>query len=187
MHRPLPLIAKISHSHLTDCLSEPPCHAMDTARKSAQQLREQIAQAEEELRGLREQLAQAEANEQDQEAQTTAASANGSAWKWPLKAEEYDRYGRQLILPKIGIQGQITLPSHCKAVPDILLQASRGSKPPRSSSLELVASGAQQQHISPVLESAPWASSTATSWSRPTCTVRSPTGHQGWACSRWTA
>lgn len=85
---------------------------MDTARKSAQQLREQISKAEENLRNLREQLAQAEAYEeaqdQDQEAETDAASTNGSVWKWPLKAEEYDRYGRQLILPNVGIQGQTT-------------------------------------------------------------------------------
>lgn len=83
---------------------------MDTVRKSAQQLREQISKAEEELRSLREQLAQTEAHEkaqdQDQEAETGVASANGSAWKWPLQADEYDRYGRQLILPNVGIQGQ---------------------------------------------------------------------------------
>lgn len=81
---------------------------MDTARQSAQQLREQIAKAEEELRNLREQLAQAEAHEQEQGAENGTASTSGSTWKWPLKAEEYDRYGRQLILPNVGIQGQIT-------------------------------------------------------------------------------
>lgn len=78
---------------------------MDTARKSARQLRVQVAKAEEELRSLKEQLAQAEAYELDQEAQPALASTNGSAWKWPLKAGEYDRYGRQLILPNVGIQG----------------------------------------------------------------------------------
>lgn len=136
---------------------------MDTARKSAQQLREQIVKAEEELRSLREQLAQAEAFEQHQGAESIAAGVNGSAWKWPLKAEEYDRYGRQLILPNFGIQGQVTLPSHWNLVANILSQASRGSRPPRSSSSALVASGAQQQRTSPGLEWAPWASSTATS------------------------
>lgn len=85
---------------------------MDTARKSAQHLREQIAKAEEELRSLREQLAQTEAQEHEQEAETVAAGVNGLAWKWPLKAEEYDRYGRQLILPNVGIHGQNTLLSH---------------------------------------------------------------------------
>ncbi|KKY35294.1 putative molybdenum cofactor synthesis protein [Diaporthe ampelina] len=79
---------------------------MDSARKSAQQLRVQVAKAEEELGSLREQLAEAEAYELHQEAGPAAASTNGSAWKWPLMAEEYDRYGRQLILPNVGIQGQ---------------------------------------------------------------------------------
>ncbi|KAI7780189.1 hypothetical protein LA080_016274 [Diaporthe eres] len=51
---------------------------MDAVKKSAQQLREQISKAEEELRSLREQLAQTEAHEkaqdQDQEAETGVAS-----------------------------------------------------------------------------------------------------------------
>lgn len=125
---------------------------MDTARKSAQQLREQIAKAEEELRSLREQLAQAEVYEQAHEAESTAAGVNGAAWKWPLKAEEYERYGRQLILPNVGIQGQITQAFHRKLVANILSQASRGSRPPRSSSSALVASGARQRRTSPGLE-----------------------------------
>lgn len=96
---------------------------MDSARKSAQQLREHISKAEEELRSLREQLSRAEAEEQvkDQEAETVPPVDNGSAWKWPLKAEEYDRYGRQLILPNVGIQGQIASTSRCKAVANTLL------------------------------------------------------------------
>jgi adenylyltransferase and sulfurtransferase len=80
---------------------------MDTAGKSAQQLREQVAKAEEELKSLKEQLAQAEAQEQETEAAAAASSGSidGSTWKWPLKAEEYDRYARQLILPAVGIKG----------------------------------------------------------------------------------
>lgn len=135
---------------------------MDTARKSAQQLREQIVKAEEELRSLREQLAEAEAYEQDQKAETIAAGINGDAWKWPLKAEEYDRYGRQLILPNVGIKGQTAQPFHWKPDANILLQASRDSRHPRSSSSAPVASGARQQHTSPGPEWAHWASSTAT-------------------------
>ena len=27
-------------------------------------------------------------------------------WPWPLTADEYRRYGRQMILPEIGLQGQ---------------------------------------------------------------------------------
>ena len=28
-----------------------------------------------------------------------------STWNWPMKREEYKRYGRQLIMPEIGIRG----------------------------------------------------------------------------------
>lgn len=79
---------------------------MDTAGTSAQKLRVQIAHAEDKLKSLREQLAQAETQEQKE---SVKINANGSAWKWPLGADEYDRYGRQLILPSVGIQGQICL------------------------------------------------------------------------------
>ncbi|POS78061.1 molybdenum cofactor synthesis protein 3 [Diaporthe helianthi] len=79
---------------------------MDTAGKSAAQLREQIAKADEELKDLKAQLAQAEAHEHAQKTEGASGSINGPGWKWPLKAEEYDRYGRQLILPNVGIQGQ---------------------------------------------------------------------------------
>ncbi|KAK2611622.1 hypothetical protein N8I77_004953 [Diaporthe amygdali] len=79
---------------------------METAGKSAEQLRVQIAKAEEELKSLREQLAHTEAQEQQQKAVTASTYTNGTSWKWPLDADEYDRYGRQLILPIVGIHGQ---------------------------------------------------------------------------------
>lgn len=81
---------------------------MEIARESAHQLREQIAKVEEELKALKEQLSEVEE-------QTSGSSPipslkeeeNGTpAWKWPLTAEEYERYGRQLILPSVGIHGQ---------------------------------------------------------------------------------
>ncbi|KAL8950483.1 MAG: hypothetical protein Q9183_007520, partial [Haloplaca sp. 2 TL-2023] len=33
----------------------------------------------------------------------------GNSWKSPLGAEEYKRYGRQLILPQVGLRGQVNL------------------------------------------------------------------------------
>lgn len=98
--------------------SQSSCLAMDTARKSAEQLRVQIAKAEEELKSLREQLAHTEAQEQQQRADTASTDTNGTSWKWPLDADEYDRYGRQLILPIVGIQGQFRSFSHLNAVTD---------------------------------------------------------------------
>lgn len=104
---------------------------MEPASKSAEQLRKRIAETEEELKALREQLAQVEVAE-DGKDNDTAANESSSAtrperqaperrktgapvktvdqseaavWKWPLRQEEYERYGRQLILPQVGIHG----------------------------------------------------------------------------------
>ncbi|CAN8099666.1 unnamed protein product [Discula destructiva] len=109
---------------------------MEPAGKSAKQLRAQIAQAEKELQALREQLAALEPTAQNEdekskrtegtptpppaaiaerfspERRKTGAPGQGlqrfesAVWKWPLREEEYQRYGRQLILPQVGINGQ---------------------------------------------------------------------------------
>ncbi|KAK8206536.1 hypothetical protein M8818_004369 [Zalaria obscura] len=44
-----------------------------------------------------------EAGEEDEEEEEPGD------WKWPLRAEEYRRYGRQLIMPEVGLQGQLRL------------------------------------------------------------------------------
>ncbi|KUI66230.1 Adenylyltransferase and sulfurtransferase uba4 [Cytospora mali] len=81
---------------------------MEIVKKSAEQLREQIFKTEQELNALREQLAEVE----KESSATPEEQENGiPAWKWPLTAEEYDRYGRQLILPNVGIHGQQRLKS----------------------------------------------------------------------------
>ncbi|KAI0022954.1 adenylyltransferase [Xylariomycetidae sp. FL0641] len=83
---------------------------MDTAAEQAEKLRQQIAQTEKELESLRSQLAALEP-----EPETVAASAGSAGaepeppptnWPWPLAADEYARYGRQLVLPQIGLRGQ---------------------------------------------------------------------------------
>ncbi|CAK7199321.1 hypothetical protein SEUCBS139899_001998 [Sporothrix eucalyptigena] len=67
-------------------------------------LRRRIVAAEAELQSLREQLALAE------EAEAADRSMQpDSSWKWPLAASDYDRYARQLILPSVGVQGQLAL------------------------------------------------------------------------------
>lgn len=122
---------------------------MEPAGKSAEQLRRRIAEAEDELKALREQLAQLEPAEeksedkevsqhiperQSPERRKTGApvkpieQAEAAAWKWPLSKEEYERYGRQLILPHVGINGMLLfyylrnfpgfLPSRFKTVAD---------------------------------------------------------------------
>jgi len=43
------------------------------------------------------------------QAQDPGQAPPWSKRKWPLKKEEYKRYGRQLIMPEIGLQGQLQL------------------------------------------------------------------------------
>lgn len=126
---------RLTTDSLATCSS---CHpAMETASVRAQQLRAQIAKAEEELKSLKEQLAQAEA--QETEAAAIAGNINGSVWKWPLQAEEYDRYGRQLILPNVGIQGQIT--SNSIIVENPLLTYFPGQQRLKASKILIVGAG----------------------------------------------
>jgi adenylyltransferase/sulfurtransferase len=77
---------------------------MDQATKSAETLRRQIAATEEELSRLREQLAVIE-NEEVQNLKGLSLEEGPVTRKWPLELEEYKRYGRQMIVPNIGIQG----------------------------------------------------------------------------------
>jgi adenylyltransferase/sulfurtransferase len=84
---------------------------MENASARADELRQQISATERQLQELKDQLKSVEiqndANvsaekksvpilEDDVEAKT----------KWPLSSDEYKRYGRQMIVPNFGIQGQ---------------------------------------------------------------------------------
>ncbi|KAI0175717.1 adenylyltransferase [Hypoxylon sp. FL1284] len=80
---------------------------MDPAAYEADRLRKEIAQAENELQDLRRRLSELTLTEDSKQAQAQEVSPSG--WKWPLRDAEYARYGRQLILPTIGIQGQLRL------------------------------------------------------------------------------
>lgn len=89
---------------------------MDSATASAETLRNQISATEDELKRLKEQLASVEAHDAEAAQRGMAGldlsaaglvTENGSEneRKWPLSEEEYKRYGRQMIVPSIGIQG----------------------------------------------------------------------------------
>ncbi|KAI0844205.1 adenylyltransferase [Daldinia vernicosa] len=79
---------------------------MDSITDKAKQLRYKISQTEKELQDLRRQLEELEPT-----SQSLNTNTNPPEWKWPLSEEEYSRYGRQLILPTVGIKGQIRLKS----------------------------------------------------------------------------
>jgi len=74
---------------------------MESANASAEALRRQISDTEETLRYLKEELAQIESRDNT----TSAKNPSSDPPKWPLSPEEYKRYGRQMIIPNIGIQG----------------------------------------------------------------------------------
>ncbi|KAL8759370.1 MAG: hypothetical protein Q9199_000805 [Rusavskia elegans] len=89
---------------------------------------EEIAQTETRLEKLRSDLAKAEEEQQqhrliavedihshtENASNTLATQKNGvsetnTVHRWPLEAEEYKRYGRHLILDRVGLQGQQNL------------------------------------------------------------------------------
>ena len=89
---------------------------MDCTEERATSLRRQIAETESELAFLKLQLLNIE--EKDPNTKSPAATgANAPSppeeddlvthgnRNWPLNLEEYKRYGRQMIVPDIGIQG----------------------------------------------------------------------------------
>lgn len=88
---------------------------------SVDTLREAVTQRERELADLRARLAAAEAAA---ETAATAAAAAATAtpaetvleepaaaetapsWQWPLEDHEYERYGRQMVVPGFGLEGE---------------------------------------------------------------------------------
>jgi hypothetical protein len=88
-----------------------PTTTMDSATQSADALRKQITATEEELKRLKAQLASVEALDGTNGVQKSLLGLKVddagpvTQGKWPLSAEEYKRYGRQMIVPSIGIQG----------------------------------------------------------------------------------
>ena len=107
---------------------------MQTLEGQVRSLRQQVENTETQLRNLKQQLQQAEQQyehsrqleqayaggyPQDWQTETLAAlspeaqQASGRAksthGRWPLESEEYKRYGRQMILPEVGLHGQLRL------------------------------------------------------------------------------
>lgn len=103
---------------------------MQALGNQVRSLRQQIESTETQLRNLKQQLQQAEQQcvvEQawqggfpkdwitetlaalSPEAQQAAGRSNTTHGRWPLESEEYKRYGRQMILPEVGLHGQLRL------------------------------------------------------------------------------
>ncbi|OOQ82236.1 Adenylyltransferase and sulfurtransferase uba4 [Penicillium brasilianum] len=87
---------------------------MSNLEEKCASLRAQIAATEAQLAGLKRELASAQ--------ETAAANSNGvedsdsnqhdqakTESRWPLLQEEYKRYGRQMIVSQVGLEGQLKL------------------------------------------------------------------------------
>ena len=89
---------------------------MDGIDQAVQRLRVQISAVEDALSGLKAQLIVAEQSSSrlpikqpnwasyDMEVQCHGMMNNNQ--KYPLELEEYKRYGRQMIMPEVGIDGR---------------------------------------------------------------------------------
>ncbi|KAF7906813.1 hypothetical protein EAF00_001091 [Botryotinia globosa] len=87
---------------------------MNSAEEKASALRRQIADAETQLASLKLQLLSIEGkndNSKDAEVTEEESLVTHDESKWPMSLEEYKRYGRQMIVPDIGIRGQLRLRS----------------------------------------------------------------------------
>ncbi|KAJ5179244.1 hypothetical protein N7492_002454 [Penicillium capsulatum] len=86
---------------------------MGNIEETCSSLRAQIAATEAQLANLKRDLLNAErAAAADSESADTARPTDGSkqsTGRWPLLQEEYRRYGRQMIIPQIGLEGQLKL------------------------------------------------------------------------------
>ena len=79
---------------------------MDNLERTCASLRAQIAATETQLAGLRRELESAEKAAIDTKRQYATDENTGRDERpWPLHNEEYRRYGRQMIVPQLVIQG----------------------------------------------------------------------------------
>lgn len=91
----------------------PPCEAAETDMcgnmHKIDHLRREIARRETELAELKSRLAVAESEERAQKQQHERDDDGGgeTAWRWPLEEHDYERYGRQMIVPGFGLQGAL--------------------------------------------------------------------------------
>ncbi|RAK96636.1 HesA/MoeB/ThiF family protein [Aspergillus ibericus CBS 121593] len=84
---------------------------MSGLEQTCASLRAQIAATEEQLAGLKRELQIAEEAAAKSKAEAVGDDEVAPGRRWPLLDEEYRRYGRQMIVPQLGIQGQLKLRS----------------------------------------------------------------------------
>lgn len=83
---------------------------MEATSEAVEALKKQIAETEEKLGKLKKQLASLEVSQHggahpDGAPPHLTENGNAQPERFPLSGEEYRRYGRQMIVPSIGIEG----------------------------------------------------------------------------------
>jgi hypothetical protein len=68
-------------------------------------LKRKVLQAEQTLQKVVNQLKELREELDEAEKADTQPHPRESEWKWPFREQEYERYGRQLIVPAVGIKG----------------------------------------------------------------------------------
>lgn len=74
----------------------------ETTSDRAAELLTKIEKTEKELQTLKKELASISQGLHSEKPEAPPAINN---WKWPLRLDEYERYGRQLIIPDFGVEG----------------------------------------------------------------------------------
>lgn len=109
---------------------------MDNLEHTCASIRAQIEATESQLARLKRELHSAEQIAAKAANEETGNKANGKR-NWPLLAEEYKRYGRQMIVPQLGLQGELS-PSYTRALAD---RIATGQLRLRSSKVLLIGAG----------------------------------------------
>ena len=91
---------------------------MESVNISADTLRKQIQIAESELSRLKQRLVEVEAIQDLKKlsVENDPGPVTSDETKWPLLPGEYKRYGRQMIVPSIGIQGILSFSCHAHSL-----------------------------------------------------------------------
>lgn len=96
---------------------------MSYSQTAAETLRSQIIRVENQLADLKVKLVEAETSAPtvshlggsscpDIKEKEVVISKLDERGRWPLGTEEYKRYGRQLIIPEIGLKGPFLYPTY---------------------------------------------------------------------------
>lgn len=80
---------------------------IDTLEIQLAHLKSKLVEAESSIPSLLPNPSEAVSCNADTPPIPTATSEQTYNWGWPLDPEEYKRYGRQMIMPEIGLEGWI--------------------------------------------------------------------------------